>query len=54
MFENDGLMPLPGSDKEEERLAAALGAQMNLRAEPAPAASERLKLQLPFFAPAAC
>ena len=52
MSENDGLVPLPSGDKEEERLTAAFGAQVKLRAEPTSAAPKRL--QLPFFAPAAC
>ena len=53
-LEDRRLVPLAGRQHDGQRLAAALGPEMDLRAEAAPAATERLRFRVPPFAPAAC
>src|SRR5437764_6929032 len=54
LLEGGGLAALPGRQHQRHRLAAALGAEMDLRGEAALAAPERLRFRVPPFAPAAC
>lgn len=48
------VVPLPSGQDEDDRLALALGPDVDLGAEAAPRATERFGLWVPPFAPAAC
>src|SRR5215212_10709388 len=52
--EHRRLVRLAGREHQGHRLAAALGAEMDLGGEPTLAAAERLLRRVPPFAPAAC
>src|SRR5215210_8731696 len=52
--EHRRLVRLAGREHQSQRLAAALGAEMDLGGEAALAAAERLLRRVPPFAPAAC
>jgi hypothetical protein len=54
LLEGRRLVALTGREHKGDRLAVALGAELDLGAEAALAPSERLGLWVPFFAPAAC
>src|SRR5213076_1338602 len=53
-LEHGGLVLLPRGQHQRHRLATALGAEVDLGAEPAAAAAERFGRRVPPFAPAAC
>jgi hypothetical protein len=54
LFKDRGLVPLAGGNHDGQRLAAALGSEVHLGAQAAPAASQGLGCRVPPFAPAAC